>query len=138
MIRSRARGAARFCRWRAMAERRSARNRSRREHDLLGELAVPADMLWGIHTERALHNLSFSGRKLAEYPSYISALAMVKKAAARANRDADVLDARLSGAIEQACDGLMRGEYIEHFPVDVLAGGGEIAVNMNINEVIAN
>ncbi|MFZ2063923.1 MAG: lyase family protein [Candidatus Binatus sp.] len=111
---------------------------TRIEKDLLGERAVPADALYGIHTVRAVENLGFSGRVLANYPRYISALATVKKAAARANRDAHVIDARRQGAIERACDLLIRGEHLTQFPVDMLAGGGSIAVNMNVNEVIAN
>ena len=111
---------------------------TRIEKDLLGERAVPADALYGIHTVRAVENLGFSGRILANYPDYIRALATVKKAAARANRDAHVIDARREGAIEHACDALIRGEHLAQFPVDMLAGGGSIAVNMNVNEVIAN
>ncbi len=105
---------------------------------MLGERAVPADALYGIHTVRAVENLGFSGRVLANYPDYIGALATVKKAAARANRDAHVIDARRQSAIERACDLLIRGDHLAQFPVDMLAGGGSIAVNMNVNEVIAN
>ena len=105
---------------------------------MLGERAVPADALYGIHTVRAVENLGFSGRTLANYPDYIRALATVKKAAARANRDAHVIDARRQDAIERACDALIRGEHLAQFPIDMLAGGGGIAVNMNVNEVIAN
>jgi aspartate ammonia-lyase len=111
---------------------------TRIEKDLLGARAVPAGALYGIHTVRAVANLGFSGRILANYPDYIRALAIVKKAAARANRDAHVIDARLQGAIERACDALIRGEHRAQFPIDLLAGGGSIAVNMNVNEVIAN
>jgi aspartate ammonia-lyase len=117
---------------------RSAPAGTRIENDLLGEHAVPADALYGIQTVRAIDNLRFSGRTLGNYPDYIRALATVKKAAARANRDAHVIDARCQGAIEQACDALIRGEHLDQFPVDMLAGGGSIAVNMNLNEVIAN
>ena len=124
--------------------RRSIRKRlvaspgTRIERDLLGERAVPTDALYGIHTVRAVENLGFSGRVLANYPDYIRALATVKKAAARANRDAHVTDARRQGAIERACDSLIRGDHLTQFPVDMLAGGGSIAVNMNLNEVVAN
>lgn len=68
---------------------RAAPHRTRIEKDLLGPREVPADALYGIHTVRAVENLGFSGRILANYPDYIRALATVKKAAARANRDAD-------------------------------------------------
>src|ERR1700688_3068661 len=112
------------------ASRRSAKRRSsirkqayaptgtRIEKDLIGERAVPADALYGIHTVRAVENLGFSGRILANYPEYIRALAIVKKAAARANRDAHVIDARRQDAIERACDVLIRGEHLTQFPVD--------------------
>src|SRR3984885_510628 len=121
------------------ASRRSAAPRGTRiEKDLLGKRAVPADALYGIQTVRAVENLGFSGRILANYPDYIRALAIVKKAAARANRDAHVIDARRQDAIERACDVLIRGEHLAQFPIDMLAGGGSIAVNMNMNEIIAN
>jgi len=121
------------------ASRRSAAPRGTRiEKDLLGKRAVPADALYGIQTLRAVENLGFSGRILANYPDYIRALATVKKAAARANRDAHIIDARRLDAIERACESLIRGEHLAQFPIDMLAGGGNIAVNMNVNEVIAN
>lgn len=123
---------------RRVARRRSQPSPTRVESDLLGHRAVPRDALYGIHTLRAIENLEFSKRILANYPDYIRALAMVKRAAARANRDAHVIDARRQGAIERACDALIRGEHLAEFPVDMLAGGGSIAVNMNLNEVIAN
>ena len=111
---------------------------SRIERDSIGELEVPARRLYGIRTVRSLSNLSFSGRALGDYPVYVRALAMVKKAAARANCHARTLTPKIAGAIEAACDVLIAGDYLDQFPVDVLGGGGGIAVNMNLNEVIAN
>jgi aspartate ammonia-lyase len=99
---------------------------------------VPDLALFGIHAMRAIRSLSFSGRRLSGYPVYVRALAMVKRAAARANHDAGVLDARVGRAIDRACAALIGGRHLEQFAVDVLAGGGSIAVNMNLNEVIAN
>jgi aspartate ammonia-lyase len=117
---------------------RAATSDARVEKDLLGCREVPADALYGIHTLRAIENLGFSRCILANYPDYIRAIAMVKKAAARANREARTIDARRLRAIERACDALIRGEHLAQFPVDMLSGGGSIAINMNINEVIAN
>ncbi|HXN87269.1 MAG TPA: lyase family protein [Candidatus Binataceae bacterium] len=117
---------------------RSSRLAPRIESDSIGDLEVPKRALYGIHTVRSIRNLGFSGRTLGRYPAYVRALAIVKKAAARANREASVLDQRLSKAIEAACDELIAGEHLDQFPVDVLGGGGGIAVNLNINEVIAN
>jgi aspartate ammonia-lyase len=111
---------------------------TRIERDLLGELEIPASALYGIHTVRAVRNLSFSGKTLGHYPHYVAALAIVKKAAARANRDAKVIDPCVCAAIEHTCAFLIRGAPPDQFPVDVIGGGGGIGVNMNINEVIAN
>jgi aspartate ammonia-lyase len=36
--------------------------KTRREADSLGELELPADCLWGVHTARALANFPLSGR----------------------------------------------------------------------------
>jgi len=127
-----------------MAERRrrAAPSRavaaSRIERDSLGELEVPAGALYGNRTVRSIRNLSFSGRVLGAYPDYVRALALVKKAAGRANRDARVITPRIAKAIEAACDALIAGEHLDQLLVDVLGGGGGIAVNMNVNEVIAN
>jgi aspartate ammonia-lyase len=111
---------------------------SRIERDLLGDLEVPAKALYGIRTVRAIRNLTFSGRALGTYTQYVRALLTVKKAAARANRDAKVIAPKIATAIVAACDVLMAGNRLDPFPVDVLAGGGGIAVNTNLNEVIAS
>ncbi|MBR9882583.1 MAG: aspartate ammonia-lyase, partial [Oceanospirillales bacterium] len=66
---------------------------TRIEHDLLGDLAVPADAYYGVQTQRALDNFSITGVPISHFPAFIRALAMVKSAAARANRDLGALDA---------------------------------------------
>jgi aspartate ammonia-lyase len=59
-------------------------NRSFRiEKDFLGEKNILQEVYWGIHTERVRENFGISGYKLN--PSLIKALAVVKKACARAN-----------------------------------------------------
>jgi aspartate ammonia-lyase len=110
----------------------------RKEKDMIGELDIPVKALYGIYTARTVRNLSFSEKTLDKYPEYIKALAMVKKAAARANLQAGVLNERLCSAIEQACDELLEGKYLDQFPIDMLHGGGGVGSNMNVNEVIAN
>lgn len=111
---------------------------TRKEQDSFGTVEISQEALYGIQTVRALQNLSFSGKRLGQYPTYIAALAQVKKAAARANERAGVLAADICAAIEKACDELIAGAHLEHFPVDMLHGGGGIGTNMNVNEVIAN
>ncbi|HYD49369.1 MAG TPA: lyase family protein, partial [Terriglobales bacterium] len=75
--------------------------------------------------------------RLGSYPLYVRALAQVKLAAARANRDAGALPPAATRAIESAAAALIAGEHLDQFPVDVLGGGGSIAINVNVNEVIA-
>jgi aspartate ammonia-lyase len=111
---------------------------TRTEQDAFGEMTLPASALYGIQTARAVQNLSFSGRTLGQYPGFVRALAVVKTAAARANRVADRLDAQCGAAIEHAGAALLRGRHLDQFPVDPLGGGGWIGVNANINEVLAN
>ncbi len=111
---------------------------TRIEHDLLGDRAVPADAYWGVHTLRAVENFPITGQTIASYGDLIIALAYIKKAAALANRDLGLLDARRTQAIVDACDELVDGKLHEQFVVDVIQGGAGTSTNMNANEVIAN
>ena len=52
----------------------------RSEHDLLGDLDVPAAAYYGVHTARAVENFPITGITLAIYPVFIGALAAVKAA----------------------------------------------------------
>ncbi|MGM0631917.1 MAG: aspartate ammonia-lyase [Pseudomonadota bacterium] len=110
----------------------------RMERDLLGPLAVPADAFYGVQTQRALENFRLTGVPLSHFPKLILGLAMVKKAAALANRDIGLLSTDKYEAIAYACDQLIDGEYHEHFVVDMIQGGAGTSTNMNANEVIAN
>jgi aspartate ammonia-lyase len=108
------------------------------EHDLLGDLAVPADAYYGVQTARARDNFRITGIPLSHFPNLIRALAMVKKAAARANRKLGNLPEPLEQAIGTACDEIIAGQWHEQFVVDMIQGGAGTSTNMNANEVIAN
>jgi len=110
----------------------------RTEYDSLGQYDVPDDALYGIHSIRAYHNFRISDVPLSEYPELVHALAMVKKAAAGANRKLNVLSPEKATAIRNACDELLAGHHHEHFIVDMVQGGAGTSTNMNANEVIAN
>ncbi len=112
--------------------------RTRKEHDLLGNRDVPAEMLYGVQTLRALENFNISGVSLNFFPDLISSLAMVKMAAARANHDLGLLSKPVCEAICQACQEIMTGKFHYHFVVDMIQGGAGTSTNMNANEVIAN
>ena len=111
---------------------------TRLEHDLLGDLAVPADAYYGVQTARALENFHISGVRLHLYPDLIKAFAMVKMAAARANFDCGQFERPVLTAIEGACKELIDGKLHDQFRLDVLQGGAGTSTNMNANEVIAN
>ncbi len=111
---------------------------SRLEKDLLGTLEVPADAYYGIQTLRALNNFRLTGVPLSHYPKLVVALAMVKQAAADANRELGHLSAAKHDAISAACARIVRGEFHDQFVVDMIQGGAGTSTNMNANEVIAN
>lgn len=108
------------------------------EHDFLGDMPIPDDAYWGVHSARAVENFPISGNTVAQMPDLVRALAFVKKAAAQANADLGVIDRPRADAIVRACDDLVRGELHDQFVVDVIQGGAGTSTNMNANEVIAN
>ncbi|HIY65381.1 MAG TPA: aspartate ammonia-lyase [Candidatus Agrococcus pullicola] len=111
---------------------------TRTERDSLGELEVPADAYYGIHTVRALQNFPITGRSISVYGDLVRALAMVKQACARANNEIGVLSDAKTELIGRACDRIIAGEFHEQFAVGVMQGGAGTSTNMNTNEVIAN
>ena len=66
------------------------------------------------------------------------ALAIVKKAAARANRELGKLGERESDLISQAADEIIAGDLDGEFPLHVFMTGSGTQANMNVNEVISN
>jgi fumarate hydratase class II len=108
----------------------------RTERDSLGEMQVPADAYWGAQTQRAVENFPISGIGFGR--RFVRALGVVKKAAARANRDLGLLDDETAEAIVAAADEVIAGEHDDQFPVDVFQTGSGTSSNMNANEVIAN
>lgn len=110
----------------------------RTEHDFLGEKQIPENSYFGVQTLRAQENFNITGIHLSSYPVFIKAFGYVKKAAALANRDLGVLDAKKAEAISYACDRLIAGEFVDQFITDMIQGGAGTSTNMNANEVIAN
>jgi aspartate ammonia-lyase len=111
---------------------------TRLDRDSLGEMEVPADSYWGIHTARALENFPITRRPISVYPDLIRALARVKQAAARANKEIGVLDGAKADLIERVCEEIIGGALHDQFAVGVIQGGAGTSTNMNANEVIAN
>lgn len=108
----------------------------RTEQDKLGEVKIPKNVLWGIHTQRASDNFAISGRHVNS--NLIHAFGAVKLAAARVNHELGYLPDEKFGAIDRACREVKNGLLDEHFITDPLQGGAGTSTNMNVNEVIAN
>ena len=115
-----------------------AEQKYRVESDLLGELKVPADALYGVQTQRGINNYHISRKKMSWYPDFIIAIAYVKLAAVETNHTLGVINDEIAGAISQACRELIDGKWHDNFPIDMMQGGAGTSVNMNANEVIAN
>ncbi len=106
------------------------------EKDTFGEIAVPGDRLWGAQTERSLHHFDISTEKMP--PELIRALALVKRSAARVNRELGTLDPKKAEAIVAAADEVLAGAHDGEFPLSVWQTGSGTQTNMNMNEVLAN
>ncbi|WP_410478425.1 aspartate ammonia-lyase [Pedobacter nyackensis] len=108
------------------------------EHDFLGEKEISDEYYYGVQTARAKENFDITGIPIGNEPLLIKAFGYVKKAAAMANRDLGILDAKKADAIIYGCDRLIAGEFTDQFISDMIQGGAGTSTNMNANEVIAN
>ncbi|MEB3370916.1 aspartate ammonia-lyase [Saccharopolyspora mangrovi] len=111
---------------------------SRTDHDMLGQVSVPADAYYGAHTARAVSNFPITRETLGDRPHLVVALATVKQAAATANAEVGALDRTRAEAIAKACTEIRSGRLHDQFVVDLIQGGAGTSTNMNANEVIAN
>ena len=108
------------------------------EKDFLGEREIPDNAYYGVQTLRGKENFHITGISMSAEPYFVKAFGYAKKAAALANRDLGVLDAKVADAIIGACDRLIAGEMLDQFVTDFIQGGAGTSTNMNANEVIAN
>ncbi len=106
------------------------------EKDSLGERKVPAEVYYGIQTQRAVENYPISGYRA--HPRLIRAMGMIKKAAALVNQELGLLDEKRAGAIVQAAEEVIAGKLNDQFVVDVYQAGAGVSFHMNTNEVVAN
>jgi len=111
-------------------------NDYRIERDSMGEVKVPKNAYYGAQTQRAIDNFPVSGIRFSR--SFIEALGLIKKTAARVNEDLGLLDKEIAGAIRKAAQEVIDGKLDEHFAIDIFQTGSGTSTNMNANEVIAN
>ena len=101
----------------------------------MGTVMVPADAYYGPQTQRAADNFPIGDLRLPL--SFIRALALLKKCAARANLDLGLLDSKLADAIAAAAQEVIDGQLDDQFVVNVFQTGSGTSTNMNMNEVVA-
>ena len=109
---------------------------TRIERDVLGEVDLSENAMYGINTARALENFPL-GHKRTAMP-LIYAMVTVKKAAALTYARLGVREDGIYQAIAAACDAILAGQYDDAFVTEALQGGAGTSTNMNVNEVIAN
>jgi aspartate ammonia-lyase len=109
---------------------------TRIEHDSLGDVHVPVDVIYGAQTQRAVENFQISGLK--PRPAFIWSMAVIKRSAAEVNCDLGLLDSERAQAIIKASQEVIDGKWNNQFVVDPFQAGAGTSHNMNVNEVIAN
>src|SRR5947207_13004343 len=108
----------------------------RTEKDSMGEMKVPADAYYGAQTARAVENFPISNLRFSR--RFISAMGLIKWAAAEVNHKLGLLDDKRHALLQQAAQEVMDGKLDEQFAVDIFQTGSGTSTNMNTNEVIAS
>lgn len=110
--------------------------KARTETDSMGDIAVPEGVYYGAQTARAVTNFPISPYRLPR--SFLRALGLIKKNAARVNAEFKLLAPPCAVAIQTAAQEVADGKWDNQFVVDVFQTGSGTSTNMNANEVIAN
>lgn len=106
------------------------------EKDTMGEIKVPADKFWGAQTQRSKENFKIGAERMPQ--ELIEAFAILKRSAAKVNKQLGKLSEEKEQAIVKVCDDILSGKLHDHFPLVVWQTGSGTQSNMNVNEVIAN
>lgn len=121
----------------------------RTERDGLGDIKIPSEALYGIHSLRAKENFP------ADFPfhkEWYKAIGLVKLACYKTYRKFSAATTQKYGselpfklieeekvnALEKAAIEVSEGIYFGHFIVPGMQGGAGTSINMNINEIISN
>lgn len=122
----------------------------RTEKDFLGDLSIPADALYGIHSRRARENFpdntpfpeqwyrSLGMVKHAWYLTYKDYITAIRKKYGQSREDVRVIPDDVLGAMIRAAEEVSEGMHFMHFIVPGISGGAGTSINMNVNEIITN
>jgi fumarate hydratase class II len=110
----------------------------RTESDALGEVQIPAGRLWGAQTQRCHLNFLIGIDRFQWGRPVIRALGILKKCAAQANQELQMLPTSKAELIVAAAQEVIDGRWDSEFPLVAFQSGSGTQTNMNANEVIAN
>ncbi len=127
------------------------------EKDFRGEVAIPAEALYGIHTARACRNFPDTTRF---HPEWYRAVGVVKQACyqtilafmrairkkfednpeqmERILQRLGLPNERIYISLEKAAAEVAEGAHFDAFLIPACSGGAGTSINMNVNEIIAN
>jgi fumarate hydratase class II len=83
-----------------------------------------------------VNNFPISGLPMPR--GFIRALGLIKACAAQTNEELALLDRSIAQTIQKSAHAVAKGDYDEHFPIDIFQTGSGTSSNMNANEVIAH
>jgi len=107
------------------------------ESDTMGQIEVPSNKYYGAQTARSIMNFPIGDETERMPAPVVKAFGILKKAAAEVNTEFG-LDAQVAEHISKACDEVIDGTLMDHFPLVVWQTGSGTQSNMNVNEVISN
>lgn len=105
------------------------------ETDSMGEIKVDNQFYWGAQTQRSIDNFKIANQKMPL--ELITALAILKRSAAKVHLDLGVLKEEIATSIIESADRVLAGEFQDNFPLVIWQTGSGTQTNMNMNEVIA-
>ena len=120
------------------------------EKDFLGELSIPQDALYGIHSQRA--RLNFPDKtpfqiewyqamglvKLAIYRTYQKFEGAILQSGKKMPDTLPHIPSESLQALIRAAEEVSEGKHFSSFIVPAIQGGAGTSINMNVNEIISN
>jgi aspartate ammonia-lyase len=104
------------------------------ETDLLGDVEIPSTAYWGIRTARA--NLDVSG--LRAHTRLTESLVILKRSALDLSPAVSSKDRGIKEAVLSSCSEILEGKLQTDFIADPYYCNAAEAINVNVNDVIAN
>jgi len=120
------------------------------EKDFIGEIEIPENALYGIHSVRAKNNFlndsifhiewykAVGITKLAVYQVYKKFKKAISQKYPQNQIPVQLINDEVIDTLINASKQIAEGKHFEHFIVPAIQGGAGTSINLNINEVIAN